>query len=359
MPTCDSSAIRSCRPIASSCPTGAPGRRTRAHVAAVRVRRGDDQPAGRCGIPPGSGSAWSVPAGSARCSGRALRAAGHAVVGAVRGVRGQPGAGRRRCCPASRCWRCRTCVERRRAGAAHRAGRRAADLVAGPGRDRRLAGRPAGRAHLRPVRLAGAGARRSRPRRDPARAAPGDDLHRHQPGPGPAGRLLLRGDGARPGAADRRRRWSSRWAPSRWWSPRRPGRSTTRRSRTARTTWSRWSRRRWSCCARPGSSRRTGCSAPLLSAALDNALRSGDAALTGPVARGDAGTVAAHLRRRSPAAGRRPRRCWRDLPGAGPRHRRPRAGRRPAAPGRRAEALLAVLGRRSRPSTTAGASGRP
>ncbi|GAA0484851.1 Rossmann-like and DUF2520 domain-containing protein [Streptomyces stramineus] len=34
---------------------------------------------------------------------------------------------------------------------------------------------------------------------------------------------------------------------------------------------------------------------PLLSAALDNALRSGDAALTGPVARGDAGTVAAHV----------------------------------------------------------------
>jgi predicted short-subunit dehydrogenase-like oxidoreductase (DUF2520 family) len=35
--------------------------------------------------------------------------------------------------------------------------------------------------------------------------------------------------------------------------------------------------------------------APLLSAALDNALRHGDGALTGPVARGDAGTVAAHL----------------------------------------------------------------
>ncbi len=35
---------------------------------------------------------------------------------------------------------------------------------------------------------------------------------------------------------------------------------------------------------------------PLLGAALDNALRSGDAALTGPVARGDAATVAAHLR---------------------------------------------------------------
>jgi predicted short-subunit dehydrogenase-like oxidoreductase (DUF2520 family) len=34
---------------------------------------------------------------------------------------------------------------------------------------------------------------------------------------------------------------------------------------------------------------------PLLGAALDNALRHGDAALTGPVARGDAGTVRAHL----------------------------------------------------------------
>lgn len=34
---------------------------------------------------------------------------------------------------------------------------------------------------------------------------------------------------------------------------------------------------------------------PLLSAALDNALRLGDAALTGPVSRGDAGTVAHHL----------------------------------------------------------------
>jgi predicted short-subunit dehydrogenase-like oxidoreductase (DUF2520 family) len=35
--------------------------------------------------------------------------------------------------------------------------------------------------------------------------------------------------------------------------------------------------------------------APLLSAVLDNTLRYGDQALTGPVARGDAGTVAAHL----------------------------------------------------------------
>ncbi|MGQ0483206.1 MAG: Rossmann-like and DUF2520 domain-containing protein [Pseudonocardia sp.] len=36
--------------------------------------------------------------------------------------------------------------------------------------------------------------------------------------------------------------------------------------------------------------------APLLSAALDNALRHGDRALTGPVARGDVGTVGSHLR---------------------------------------------------------------
>ena len=34
---------------------------------------------------------------------------------------------------------------------------------------------------------------------------------------------------------------------------------------------------------------------PLVEAALDNALRSGDAALTGPVARGDVGTVEVHL----------------------------------------------------------------
>jgi predicted short-subunit dehydrogenase-like oxidoreductase (DUF2520 family) len=34
---------------------------------------------------------------------------------------------------------------------------------------------------------------------------------------------------------------------------------------------------------------------PLLSAALDNALRHGDRALTGPVARGDAGTVRKHI----------------------------------------------------------------
>jgi predicted short-subunit dehydrogenase-like oxidoreductase (DUF2520 family) len=39
---------------------------------------------------------------------------------------------------------------------------------------------------------------------------------------------------------------------------------------------------------------------PLLQAALDNALRLGDAALTGPIARGDVGTVSEHLRRLAP-----------------------------------------------------------
>ena len=70
---------------------------------------------------------------------------------------------------------------------------------------------------------------------------------------------------------------------------------------------------------------------PLLGAALDNALRSGDAALTGPVARGDAGTVAAHvaeLRSARPGSGRR-------LSGDGPRDRRPGARPRPAQAGAR------------------------
>jgi predicted short-subunit dehydrogenase-like oxidoreductase (DUF2520 family) len=42
--------------------------------------------------------------------------------------------------------------------------------------------------------------------------------------------------------------------------------------------------------------------APLLGAALDNALRSGDAATTGPVVRGDAGTVADHVRAIGPVS---------------------------------------------------------
>ena len=50
---------------------------------------------------------------------------------------------------------------------------------------------------------------------------------------------------------------------------------------------------------------------PLLSAALDNALRLGDAALTGPVARGDADTVASHIEALAPPRRRRWPRTWR------------------------------------------------
>jgi len=42
--------------------------------------------------------------------------------------------------------------------------------------------------------------------------------------------------------------------------------------------------------------------APLLRVALDNTLRLGDGALTGPVSRGDAGTVARHLEQIARAA---------------------------------------------------------
>ena len=77
--------------------------------------------------------------------------------------------------------------------------------------------------------------------------------------------------------------------------PRTSARSTTRGSPTAPTTSSPWSARRWSCCRL----RRRGPAAtlrPLLGAALDNALAHGDAALTGPIVRGDVNTVQGHLR---------------------------------------------------------------
>ena len=106
-------------------------------------------------------------------------------------------------------------------------------------------------------------------------------------------------------------------------------RSTTRRSRAARTTSRPWSTSRWTCCAGAASRTRRGCSAPLLGAALDNALRSGDAALTGPVARGDAGTVAAHIARAARGVAETLRGLRRD----GPADRRPRAGRRAAQAG--------------------------
>ena len=93
--------------------------------------------------------------------------------------------------------------------------------------------------------------------------------------------------------------------------------------------------------------------APLLGAALDNALRAGDAALTGPVARGDAGTVGVHVAEiaavapEAAAAYVAMARLTADRALA--------AGRLDAAA---AEALLDVLGRRH-PFQQCGGGGQP
>ena len=49
------------------------------------------------------------------------------------------------------------------------------------------------------------------------------------------------------------------------------------------------------CCSEAGVDDPAKVLRPLLTAALDNTLREGDVALTGPVARGDVGTVSAHI----------------------------------------------------------------
>ncbi len=77
---------------------------------------------------------------------------------------------------------------------------------------------------------------------------------------------------------------------------------------------------------------------PLLTSALDNALRTGDQALTGPVVRGDAGTVAEHLAEL--AAAPQIRSCYRVLARATLQRALRNARLRPAE----AEPLRAVLG---------------
>jgi len=76
---------------------------------------------------------------------------------------------------------------------------------------------------------------------------------------------------------------------------------------------------------------------PLLAAALDNALRTGDQALTGPVVRGDAGTVAEHLAEL--AAAPQIRSTYRALARATVQRALHRGRLRPAE----AESVLAVL----------------
>ena len=123
--------------------------------------------------------------------------------------------------------------------------------------------RPAARAHVRPVRRRRARAGGPR-RRAAARAAPGDDVHRHVARPGhgcPAARSGSPRRSGRDAAPGRRGAGARDGRRAGLGRRRRRGRSTTRRSRTARTTWSPSSRRRWTCCGRRGRRARPGCSA--------------------------------------------------------------------------------------------------
>ena len=79
--------------------------------------------------------------------------------------------------------------------------------------------------------------------------------------------------------------------------------------------------------AAAGSDDPAGTLRPLLEAALDNALEHGDAALTGPIVRGDVKTVAAHL----DEIARQPPRHAAVVRRHGPRHARPRGHRRSGA----------------------------
>ena len=200
-----------------------------------------------------------------------------------------------------------------------------AGLVAGLAETGVWRARAADLPHLRRARPRRAGARGAG-RRAAAGAAPGDDVLRRPRGRRPAGRRPVRRD--QPPRAPRRspRRWSSRWAASRSSSPRPTGGSTTPPWSPAPTTWSPSSPRRPTCCAPPASTDAARVLAPLLTAALDNGLRRGDRGLTGPVSRGDVGTVRDHLETLDRAgAGRRwtPTSRW---PGAPPSGRWPPAG---------------------------------
>ena len=134
-------------------------------------------------------------------------------------------------------------------------------------------------------------------RRAAARAASGHDLHRHRRRPASARRRGVGCDERRGAATGRRgaRHRDGRRAGR--GSPKRCARCTTQglafgaeQPRDARD------RRPPSCLRAAGVEQPQRMLGPLLGAALDNSLRSGDRALTGPVARGDAGTVATHLR---------------------------------------------------------------
>ena len=139
-----------------------------------------------------------------------------------------------------------------------------------------------------------AGAVAAHPR---AGAAPGDDVHRHGDGPRPGWPTAASASRRRRCCARSPRRSSSRWAPSRSGSPRTTAplyhAALAHGANHLVTLVAQAMQVLGSAGVGPAA---TACSPRCCRAALDNALRLGDAALTGPVARGDAGTVAAHLR---------------------------------------------------------------
>ena len=126
------------------------------------------------------------------------------------------------------------------------------------------------------------------------RAAPRDDLHRHRPRPRPAARLRLRRDRRR-----RRARVAERLVADLGGRPCGCPRSSAtlyHAGARARRQPPGHAGQRGDGAARRGRRRRPGRHpAPAATAALDNALAHGDAALTGPIVRGDVETVRAHL----------------------------------------------------------------
>ena len=263
----------------------------------------------------------------------ALHQAGHRIAA----VAGESDASRTRIetllarCPDRQADRC---CQGRRPAAAHRPRRRPRQRREDARRVRRDPLRSVRRPHERPARHGGA-APRARDRRVRHRDAPGHDVHRHRRRPRPAAWLRLRRDDVARRAARRRRAWSrARWtvradrrvqphalprgARTRRQPPRHPGLAGDGRA----------ARRRLD---RPGRH-----PAPLLTAALDNALDYGDAALTGPIVRGDVETVRLHVAEPGRRQASRARRS--SLRRDGACHRQPRRRRRAAgaSPSRRA-----------------------
>ena len=162
----------------------------------------------------------------------------------------------------------------------------------------------------------------TRGRRPAGRDAPGDDLHRHRRRPRPARRLRLRHHRRRRRARVRRGASSPTSAASPMWVPEEQAHALPRRSRPRRQPPGHPGHPGDGAARAPPAPRtppRT--LRPLLTAALDNALEHGDAALTGPIVRGDVEHGPGPPRTTSPRTPRpRSRRTspWRRPPPTGP-----------------------------------------